>query len=137
MLSFEIEEFSNIASLKLEEKKLKKEIKESRTNFLKKTSKPILSNYAAVNNTDISETRNEILQELNNIISAEGEKVNLFDKNKNINANAIQEDNHEHQETNSLMNENDNEDLQENNLEKENLKCKVMSLLLFKLNITL
>ena len=118
---------SNIASLKLEEKKLKKEIKESQTYFLKKTSKPISNNFAAVNNTDISETRNEILQELNNILSAEGEKINLFDKNKNLNANAIQEDHHEHQETNSLMNENDNDDLQENNIEKENLKCKVIS----------
>ncbi len=121
MLAVEIDELSKIVSLGMEEKKIKKEIKESHSRLLKNLYPA--NNNPNVNNTDISETRNDILQELNNILSAEGEKTQKNNKTKTIDANAIEEEHHENNQTNSLMNENENEG-EENNIENKNLKCK-------------
>lgn len=119
MLAFEVEELNKIVSLSIEEKKIKKDIKESNSIFIKNLSQPI--NNAAVNNTDISETRNEILQELNNILTAEGEKTSRLTKNKIIDTDAIEEERNENNGTNSLMNENE-----EINIDNKNLKCKLI-----------
>jgi len=110
----------------MEERKIKKEIKESHSKLMKNLT--AANNHANINNTDISETRNDILQELNNILGTDGDKAHKNNKTKIIDEHAIQEEHQENNNTNSLMNENEHE-AEENNIENKNLKCKIINLM--------
>lgn len=134
LLSVEIADLSKIIKLNLEENKLKKEIKESESKIFKTLNNNPLngSSFAGnmqnhlhtnANNThnDVSVTRQDILQELNNILGPDGEKGGKHRSNLNVNANTIEE---EHAETNSILENQEDNDNGENN-ENKNLKCKM------------
>jgi hypothetical protein len=112
LLSVEITDLTKIIKLNLEESKLKKEIKESESKIQKSMRE---NTYNNTHNNDVSETRNDILQELNNILIAEGERVNKFKSNKTLQQTVIQEDK---AEANSILDDNQVEN------ENKNLKCK-------------
>jgi hypothetical protein len=102
LLSVEISDLTKILKLNLEEVKLKKEIKDSES----KIYKSIVPNVHTNTHNDVSETRNEILEDLKNILIAEGEKA----KNKSklevkLKDKVIQEENQE-ENTNTILDEN-------------------------------
>jgi hypothetical protein len=83
---------------------------------------------------DVSETRNDILQELNNILIAEGEKGGNVNKKKLINPNEINDNDNvieeENVDANSLLAQGSNE-----NNDNKNLKCKLIWFIYFLINL--
>ncbi len=104
MLAVEIADLTKILKLNVEEIKLKREIKDSESKLLKSV---------ILNTNDVSQTRTDILNELNTILKEE-------QNNKNKKEIAKQKENiikEEHGESNnSLM----NHDMEEN----KPIKCK-------------
>lgn len=92
--------------MNVEEKKLKREIKDNESKILKSV---------ILNTNDVSQTRNDILIELNKLDDDVHKKTK-----KEIKENTIKEENGE--TNNSLiMNDNDDNDIEEN----KPIKCKI------------
>lgn len=93
LIAVEISDLTHILKLNVEEKKLKKEIKDNESKILKSV---------ILNTNDVSQTRNDILIELNKL-----DDDALKKNKKEIKDNIIKEENGE--TNNSLIMNNDNE----------------------------
>jgi hypothetical protein len=95
----EISDLTNILKLNVEEKKLKKEIKDNESKILKSV---------ILNTNDVSQTRNDILIELNKL----DDDVHGKKNKKRIKENIIKEENGE--TNNSLIIDEDENDIEDN-----------------------
>ena len=95
----EISDLTHILKLNVEEKKLKKEIKDNESKILKSV---------ILNTNDVSQTRNDILIELNKL----DDDVHGKKNKKHIKENIIKEENGE--TNNSLIIDEDENELEDN-----------------------
>jgi hypothetical protein len=102
LLSVEISDLTKILKLNLEEVKLKKEIKDSESKIYKNMVPNINTN----THNDVSETRNDILEDLNNIMIAEGEKAKNKSKLQVKEKEKVIEEENQEENTNTILDEN-------------------------------
>ena len=99
----EIADLTKIIKLNLEEVRLNKEIKDNESKILRSI---------ILNTNDVSQTRNDILLELNTILNLE-----VNNKNKKEFEDNVIEEEHGESNNNSLMNNNMDEN--------KHIKCKI------------